>query len=196
MERKILRFTRKNQRFISRSFQGKTLQAVILSHTNRLSCSKMDKQPPKGGTKAARQQQRELARLKFFYQHWTFKEISGWLGVSENTIGKWAKDDGWKDEKRSLTQSREQALLAAYKQLGEIDSNIAGRPEGERFATKDERLARRDLRRDIMEMEAGSGVRDVINVSQALLNWLRAFDPTKAIEVSALFDQYIKEMLR
>ena len=42
----------------------------------------------------------------------------------------------------------------------------------------------------------GSGVRDVINVSQALLNWLRAFDPTKAIEVSALFDQYIKEMLR
>ena len=156
----------------------------------------MDKQPPKGGTKAARQQQRELARLKFFYQHWTFKEISGWLGVSENTIGKWAKDDGWKDEKRSLTQSREQALLAAYKQLGEIDANIAGRPEGERYANKDERLARRDLRRDIMEMEAGSGVRDVINVSQALLNWLRTFDPTKAIEVSALFDQYIKEMLR
>ena len=103
----------------------------------------MDKQPPKGGTKAARQQQRELGRLKFFYQHWTFKEISGWLGVSENTIGKWAKDDGWKDEKRSLTQSREQALLAAYKQLGEIDANIAGRPEGERFATKDERLSPR-----------------------------------------------------
>ena len=151
----------------------------------------MDKQTAKGGMKATRQQQRELARLKFFYQHWTFKEISGWLGVSENTIGKWAKDDGWKDEKRSLTQSREQALLAAYKQLGEIDSNIAGRPEGERFATKDERL-----RRDITEMEAGSGIRDVINVSQALLNWLRAFDPTKAIEVSALFDQYIKEMLR
>ena len=71
-----------------------------------------------------------------------------------------------------------------------------GKMKGERFATKDERLARRDLRRDIMEMEAGSGVRDVINVSQALLNWLRAFDPTKAIEVSALFDQYIKEMLR
>ena len=59
-----------------------------------------------GQTKAARKQQRELGRLKFFYQHWTYKEIAEWLGVSENTIGKWAKEDEWKKEKRSLTQSR------------------------------------------------------------------------------------------
>ena len=111
----------------------------------------MYKQPSKGGTKAARRQQRELARLKFFYQHWTFKEISGWLGVSENTIGKWAKDDGWKDEKRSLTQSREQALLAAYKQLGEIDANIAGRPEGEDSEQKAEEHHRRDVRDESVE---------------------------------------------
>ncbi len=149
-----------------------------------------------GATKKTRQQQRELGRLKFFYQHWTYKEIAEWLGVSENTIGKWAKEDEWKKEKRSLTQSREQALLDAYKQLEEINSNIAKREEGSRFPTKDERLARKDLRREIREMEAGSGIRDVIDVSQAVLNWLRAFDPVKAIEVSGIFDQYIKDTIR
>ena len=149
-----------------------------------------------GQTKAARKQQRELGRLKFFYQHWTYKEIAEWLGVSENTIGKWGKEDEWKKEKRSLTQSREQSLLDAYKQLEEINANIAKREEGFRFPTKDERLARKDLRREIREMEAGSGIREVIDVSQAILNWLRAFDPVKAIEVSGIFDQYIKDTIR
>ena len=52
------------------------------------------------------------------------------------------------------------------------------------------------MRREIREMEAGSGIREVIDVSQAILNWLRAFDPVKAIEVSGIFDQYIKDTIR
>ena len=146
--------------------------------------------------KTTRKEQRELAKLKFFYQHWTFKEISKWLSVSENTIGKWAKEDAWKKEKLSLTQAREQALIDAYKQLEEINSNIAKRDEGQRFPDKDERLARKDLRREIREMEAGNGLRDIINVSRGVLSWVRGFDPAKAVEVSHLFDMYIKEILK
>lgn len=149
-----------------------------------------------GRSKANMRQLRDFAKLLFTKERITQKEIATRVGVSEVTVSKWAKADNWDALKLNLSVTREERMMSTIMQLTELDSAIAKQPEGFRYPTSKEADIRRKLVADLAALEVECGIKDIVNVSVKLLEWLRKFDLVKAQEVSDYFDAFIKEQLR
>jgi transcriptional regulator with XRE-family HTH domain len=133
--------------------------------------------------------------MLFTYECLTQKEIAGRVGVSEVTISKWAKADSWESLKVSITITKEEQLKNLYRQLAAINEQIASRPD-KRFATAAEADTISKLANAIDKMESDIGVADIVSVGKKFLMWLRKFDVTRAVELTPLYDSFIKENLR
>ena len=83
-----------------------------------------------------------------------------------------------------------------YSKLGDYNKAIAGRKDGERFATSKEADTINKLAAAIEKMEKDTGISDIISVSKGFLDWLRKTDIEKAKELSNYFDAYIKDRLQ
>lgn len=140
-----------------------------------------------------RKQRKEWAKLLFIKDNLTQVEIAERVGVSKNTLSKWVCDEKWEIEKTSLTVTRQEQLGRLYQQINEINTGIAAREEGKRYANSKEADAINKLAAAIEKMEKESSLSDVISVSVGFLNWLRKHDLTKAKEMSEYFDMYIED---
>lgn len=61
------------------------------------------------------------------------QEIAEKVGVSRQTIARWAKEDKWEELKVGITMSREQQIAGLHRQIAEINKVVTSRPEGQRF---------------------------------------------------------------
>ena len=129
---------------------------------------------------------------------WTFTtgEFAKLCGVSKQTLCKWVKTEKWEELKASVSLTREEQLANLYRQVAEINKAIAGREEGERFATSKEADTINKLAAAIEKMEKETGIADIISVSKGILDWIRKTDTDKAKELSFYFDAYIKDRLK
>jgi hypothetical protein len=96
----------------------------------------------------------------------------------------------------SLTITKEKQLARYYAQINEINEVIAGREKGQRYANSKEADTLNKLSSAAQKLESETGVRDIVDVSIGLLDWVRSFDTDKAKELSDLFDGYIKTKLK
>jgi uncharacterized protein YjcR len=48
------------------------------------------------------------------------KEVSAKIGISEQTLSKWGKEDNWDELKKSLLTSRQDSLRRLYAHLQEL----------------------------------------------------------------------------
>lgn len=63
---------------------------------------------------------KELAEILFIDADYSQKEIAQELGISENTIVKWADIEGWKQKKAIRTLSPDKLIAAYYDQSDKI----------------------------------------------------------------------------
>jgi plasmid maintenance system antidote protein VapI len=82
--------------------------------------------------------QKEQARYLYFHTHKSQKEIAASVGVTPKSISHWVCTEKWAEQKKALYYSPEQLIQQLYNQLREINTNIANRKEGERYANKEE----------------------------------------------------------
>ena len=76
--------------------------------------------------------------MLYLKEHLTQAEVAERVGVSKQTLCKWVKTEKWEELKTSVSLTREEQLANLYRQVAEINKAIAGREEGERFATSKE----------------------------------------------------------
>lgn len=134
--------------------------------------------------------------MLFVKEHLTQKEIAERVGISTVTMTKWVKVEKWEVLKTSLSVTREEQLANFYRQIAEINNNIANREPGLRYASAEEANMINKLATAIEKMEKETGISDIISVSKDLLDWLRKTDIDKAKELSNYFDAYIKDRLK
>jgi transposase len=135
------------------------------------------------------------AKALFITGQYQQKEVAELVGVTVQTISRWVNADKWDLELASLTITKERQLARYYAQINEINDNITGRDAGKRFANSKEADTLLKLSTAAEKLESETGVRDIVNVSIGLLEWVRSFDTGKAKELSDLFDGYIKTKL-
>lgn len=123
------------------------------------------------------------------------QEIADKVGVSRQTINKWIKDEKWEERKAGITLTREYQIDNLYRQVAEINKVIAGRPEGERFASNGEADILAKLSTSIKKLETEVGIVDLVSVAQRFVKFVRAIDLDKAKEFTRLFDAFIKESI-
>ena len=126
----------------------------------------------------------------------TQQEIAEKVGVSRQTVARWAKEEKWEEHKVGVTLTREQQIANLHRQVAEINKVIASREDGQRYANAAEADTINKLSAAIAKMEGDYGIADIISVSKQILFWLRKRDPQKAIELSYYFDEFVKEKLR
>ncbi|NDV45498.1 DDE transposase family protein [Paludibacter sp. 221] len=135
------------------------------------------------------------AKALFLTGQYQQKEIAELVGVNPKTITRWVNAEKWDLELASLTITKEKQLARYYAQINEINDIIAKRDPGQRFANSKEADVLNKLSAAAQKLESETGIRDIVDVSIGLLEWVRGFDVDKAKELSDLFDGYIKTKL-
>lgn len=140
-------------------------------------------------------QKKELAKALYLDTSLTQQEIADRVGVARRTIVRWVKED-WADLKINYLQTREVLVRSTLMQLEQLDRTINGRDEGCRYPTAKEADIRRKLTADLETLEQDASVRDVINVSRGILDYVRQLNLEHAKLLSDYLDAYIKEKIK
>lgn len=143
-------------------------------------------------------QKKEWAKTEYIVNNLTQKEVALKIGISTVTMNKWVNnpEENWDDLRRQMLVTREKQLSRLYRQFDELTKVIEDRPSGERYANSKEADTLNKLGSAIRALETEASVADIVEVSKRLLNWLRPIDHTKALEVSGIFNDFIKEVLK
>lgn len=141
-------------------------------------------------------QKKEYAQVLYLKTPYTQKEIAVRVGVTEKTLGKWIKEGDWEMLKSSLIITKEQELRRMYHQLNELNNNIAGRTEGERYATSKEADIISKLSAAIKSLERDTSIADVVDVFIDFSNWLKEADFEMAQKFIGLQDEFVKHKLK
>lgn len=148
-----------------------------------------------GITKQQREQLKELARLKYINEGKTYIEIADALGVSRQTIGKWAEQEKWEEYRVSISLTQEESLKSTYRMLDELNKSIEARPEGQRYPNSKESSIRASLTADIAKLQNDIGIQETISVCSRLISFLRKTDLEEAKHLAPILDTYIKSIL-
>lgn len=141
------------------------------------------------------QQKKDYARTLYLKDNLTQQEIAEKVGVSRQTIIRWAAAEKWEEMKVGMTLGREQQIANLHRQVMELNNLIISRPDGKRFATSAEADTLGKLAAAIKKMETEVGITDLVNVGMRFIEWIRPIDLDKAKEVTVLWDKFIKDSL-
>lgn len=140
---------------------------------------------------------RQWAKSMYLHENRTQQEIAEAVGVSRQTIIRWAKADKWDELKVSMTMTREEQIKNLHRQLLEINRTISERDpeEGQRYATPREADIICKLTDAINKLENDIGIHDVVSVGNRFIQWLRTIDIEQTKTFVGLFDKFIKSLL-
>lgn len=141
-------------------------------------------------------QKKEWAKTEYVVRNLSQKEVAEIVGVSAVTMSKWVKEGNWDELRRQMLVTREKQLARLYTQFDELTRMIENRQPGERYANSKEADTLNKLTSAIRAMETDASIADVVEVSKRLLNWLRPMNQAKAIEISGIFNDFIKHLLK
>lgn len=150
----------------------------------------------KNMAKLTNTQKKEFAKTLYLKENLTQKEIAARVGISQQTMTRWVNTERWEDLKTSITLTRQEQIGNLYRQVAEINRAIAGRDDGERFATSKEADVLGKLAAAINKMETEVGIKDIVEVGGKFIDWIRTVDLDKAKDITALYDAFIKDQLK
>jgi transposase len=136
---------------------------------------------------------KETAQILFF-QGLTQKAIAKSLNVSENTISRWVKEGNWKNKKESLIISKEKRLSELYEELAEINRKIQDK-EGYKVADTKDANVRRQLIKDIKDLETDYNVGEMVTIGRDFTNFVKEVDFDLAMAIIDVYDAFINHQL-
>ncbi|WP_172917171.1 transcriptional regulator [Capnocytophaga canis] len=148
-------------------------------------------------TNDEKQRLQEYAKLLYVRENITSQtELAQKVGVTVKTIAQWINDGNWERYKRNLVLTRNEQMALLLEELEELNSVIQNKEEGKRYADYKESNIRRNLIKDIKELETKASVSEAINALTGFLNFMRSQNLEKAQEVSHWVDVYIKDKMK
>ncbi|MGP1515824.1 MAG: DDE transposase family protein [Bacteroidales bacterium] len=139
--------------------------------------------------------QKKVIAHDYFRLGYSQIEISQKIDVSQQTLSKWAKEGLWKEERNSITQTRQELLKQYHDQLSELNRTINNREEGKRMPTKPEADVMTQVLNAIQKIENDASVSEIISVFTDFLDFIRGQAPHKALEISDYCDAFIKSKM-
>lgn len=143
-----------------------------------------------------REAKKKLAKELFLTGKHQQKEIAKMVGAAENTIGRWVKDGKWELLRANLTTTKESVLSNWYAQLAEMNKDIAGRDEGQRFATSSESDRMIKISAAIKKLETETGIAEAISVCTKVCEFVRGYDVNEAQRISDHFNAFIESLMK
>jgi transposase len=146
--------------------------------------------------KLNREAKKKLAKELFLTGRHPQKEIAKMTGMSEKTIGKWAKEGKWEYLRASLTTTRESVLSEWYGQLAEINKIISERDEGNRVPTMHESIKIINAAAAIKKLETETGIAEAVSVCRKVCEFVRGYDVKEAQRISDHFNAFVESLIK
>lgn len=148
-------------------------------------------------TKKETEDLKEQARLVYVHEGITNqKELAKRVGVTEKTIGSWINDGNWKKYQRNFLLTREEQMANLLEELAEINESIKLQPEGQRFADAKTAQIRRQLIKDIKDLETKAQLPEIISAMTQFVSFVRRNNLEEAQQISHSVNAFIKSKLR
>ncbi len=135
-----------------------------------------------------------LAQRLYVDNGYTQEEIAGIIGVSRQTVVRWANKMHWQDLRAATSVTPAEQIRQLRAQIAAINERIAQRPLEERWATPAEADSLNKIASAIQKLEKDVGIEDLVAVAMRMTAWLRASDPERAKELGTLFNSYIQDV--
>lgn len=143
-----------------------------------------------------RQQKKDFAKTLYLTEkNITQKEIAARVGVTEATVSKWVREEGWERLRSSIIGGREDLLGWLHAQLNAIREAVENRKECNYVSSKEADTITK-LTNSIKKLETETNITHKVEVGRQFLVWLRETDAERAMEFLPLFDAFIKEDMR
>ena len=140
---------------------------------------------------------KEYARLLYTEKGISMhKELSEKVGVREQTISKWIKAGEWEKWRKNMILTRDEQMRIMLEQLSQINKAIEEKPDGERFPDYKQSMIRRNIIRDIKELETKALVAEYINAFVNLIDYVRGKSLDDARFIARYCDSFVKERLK
>jgi|SRR5690554_978976 len=146
-------------------------------------------------TKEQEKKKKELAKLLYTRENIiNQKELALRVEVTEKTISRWIKEEGWEKLKKNLLLTRQEMYANLLQDFENLQNHIKETPLG--FADYKLGNTRRNLIKDIKEMECEDiGLSETISVQVAFLEFIRKRNHTDAVLIASYSDLFIKSKL-
>lgn len=146
-------------------------------------------------TATEREKKKDHAKILYTKENVTNqKELAQRVGVTEKTIGKWIKDEGWEKLKKNLLLTRQEMYSNLLEDFEKLQNHISSTDLG--FADFKLANTRRNLVKDIKDMEAEKiGLSEKISVQVEFLEFVRKRNHEHAIMIADYSDLFIKSKL-
>lgn len=138
---------------------------------------------------------REIGKA-LFLSGYSQRDIAARIGVSENTVGRWARDGHWDDLREAQRTSKPSVLKDLYAELAEMNRVIQTREDGKRFATKDEALTRSRLVKNIADLEQRYSLGNAVDMGRDFCTFVGTTDYALARQVLEHWDAFINELIK
>lgn len=142
----------------------------------------------------SKKEERNYAQILFVEQKLTLKEIAARVGVSEKTIGRWCKDDGWEKLRNSLLVTKQNQITQLYDQLAWINEDIAKREIKCAGIKEADVIAK--ITTSIKRLEVETSLGEIIEVAKNLCEFMRGVDLDKAKVIADAFDLFIQTKMK
>lgn len=132
-----------------------------------------------------------LARKLFVEGNMLQKEIAEYLGVTEITVGRWAKDHNWQAERNRRSVTPSLLINKLYEQINQIVESLpAGTPMDAKTANNIKLISS-----TIREIDKKVDPVVMIDVFTGFINWLRGVDVKAAQGIIDYQRQYIQSVV-
>lgn len=138
----------------------------------------------------------ENAKLLYLNGITNVEELADRVNVSTKTIYSWINDGNWDKLQKNFILTREEQMSQMLDELVAINASIQKKDEGERFADAKLAQIRRQLIKDIKDLETKALLPEVISALTQFLKFVRQNDLETAKDLSHWIDSYIKSLLR
>lgn len=136
---------------------------------------------------------KEIAKV-LYLQDYKQKDIAVKLGVSENTVTRWAKDGCWDNLKKNLLNSKYTRLAELYDELEETNRMIKEK-DGYKVANSKEADARRKLIADIAELETKYNIGQVTTIARDYVNFVGQIDFDFAQKSLTYLEAFVEQLM-
>jgi DNA-binding XRE family transcriptional regulator len=145
--------------------------------------------------KPSREDQKHHAYTLFVNTAMTQKDIAEKVGVSAQTMTKWANDGKWEQQKKSLTTTRAEQLALLYEILAKLNAEAKAALDDDDPDTNPDADAIIKITAAIKNLEKEAGIGEMIATGLAFLKFMQKQDLHDAKIINKWFFIFIQDKM-
>lgn len=145
--------------------------------------------------KLSNSEKKDLAKKLFVMDAYSQKEIAAKVGVSEQTMVKWVKEEQWDSLRKSLTTTKSEQLAFLYDILAKMTA------EGKKALEDDDPDTNPDadgivkISKAIQHLEKETNIGEMLQTGMLFLKFMKNEDLTLAKQFNHYFMLFIQEQM-